>query len=462
MNTPDRGVAPFSRRAEARAIAIIALPMAMAFLAEYIMFLVTKIVVGHVGYLELAAVGLAADLGHQVLVVLMGGLTVVGVLMAHARGGAQSQAVGHALRQGMIVATAAGGIAIWVILNLDAVMTWTGQDPAVVALAKPFLIPIASMVLPVLWFSVLRTFAATLNRGVYITIITVCAVSLNYPLASGLVGGHFGLPALGYMGAGWAMAIVWWIMLAALVAAIWMTPVLRGYGVFRGRLSVDSSICGEIVRLGLPVCAIVAVEAGLFAAVSLLSGYIGVIELAVYNVIIGWVGVPFVVAQGIAQAGMIRVAHGMGNGRPDVARQAGLLTMLMGGATIAAMIVVPVGLPEVIVDVFLDRGDPGFGAVASLARDLFLVAGLFQVFDGLQVIASYALRGLRDTLVPVWLAGLGYWGLGIGSGALLAFRYDHGAAGLWWGLALGLFATALMLTTRFHLLTRASSLRQTA
>ncbi|MEQ8666467.1 MAG: MATE family efflux transporter [Rhodospirillales bacterium] len=443
-----------SRRTEAHTVVRIAAPLAAAALAEFIMFMVTKIVVGHVGYLELAAVGLASDLAHEVLVVLMGGLTVVGVLMAHAEGGARADEVGHALRQGLLVATAVGIPAMILVLYLDAVMVWTGQDPAIIELAIPFLQTVAWMVLPVLWFSVLRIFAATLYRGSYVTWITVAAVGLNYFLAVALVEGRFGFPSMGYVGAGWAIAIASWFMLIALVAAIWLTPSMRGYGVFRGRLRIDPKVCREIVRLGIPVCAIVAIEAGLFAAVSLMSGYIGAVELATYSVIIGWVGIPFVIAHGVAEAGMIRVAYGLGRGSRAAARQSGLLAITMGCVLISMLIVVPVGFPEAVVSVFLDPGDPGFAEVAALAHDLFLIAGLFQVFDGMQVIASYSLRGIRDTVVPVLLAAVGYWVLGIGGGALLAFRLDLGAIGLWWGLALGLFTTSVMLVARFHLLTR--------
>lgn len=445
---------PITRRAELRAIRMIATPMAIAFLAEFIMFMVTKIVVGHVGYQELAAVGLAGDLAHEVLIILIGGLTVVGVLMAHAEGNDRSHEVGHALRQGLIVATIVGVVATWMILELDSVMIWTAQDPAIIALAQPYLSAIAWMVFPLLWFSVLRTFVAMRNLGAYVTVITIIAVGFNYFLATALVNGRFGLPNMGYVGAGWAMVIVTWTMFAALVAAIWSTSSLRGYGIFAGRLRYDPAVCAEISKLGLPVCIIVAIEAGLFAAVSLLSGYIGAIELAVYSVIIGWVGIPFVIAHGIAEASMIRVAFRVGTGRIDAARQAGLLSMGMGTIVIALLIVVPVGFPEMIVDIFLSRDDPGFEAVAALAGDLFLIAGLFQVFDGLQVIAAFSLRALRDTVIPVVLAGIGYWGLGIGGGALLAFEYGYGAVGLWWGLALGLFATAMMLLGRFLRLTR--------
>ncbi|MDH3970264.1 MAG: MATE family efflux transporter, partial [Rhodospirillales bacterium] len=111
------------------------------------------------------------------------------------------------------------------------------------------------------------------------------------------------------------------------------------------------------------------------------------------------------------------------------------------------------GLPELIVRVFLAPEDPGFPQVAALAARLLVIAAIFQVFDGLQATASRALRGVRDTVAPLWLAGFGYWGLGVGGGCVLAFPLGWGAEGLWWGMALGLIVTGSLLARRFLRLT---------
>ena len=142
----------------------IALPLIAAFLAEFAMFLTTKMVVGRLGYHELAAVGLAGDLTFEVLVVLMGLLSVVGVLVAQAEGAGRRRDAGHAARQGMIVATVISVPATALVWNLDAVMVLTGQDPRVVELAGPYLHALSGQLLPVLWFSVLRSFVAALAR----------------------------------------------------------------------------------------------------------------------------------------------------------------------------------------------------------------------------------------------------------------------------------------------------------
>ena len=439
--------------AESSILLKIALPLVAAYLAEYAMFLTTKAVVGHLGYRELAAVGLAGDLTFEVLVILMGLLSVVGVLVAQADGSGQKAAAGNAARQGCLLAAGLGLPGMLLVWNLDGIMAVTGQDPEVVALAGPYLKALTWSVLPVVWFAVLRGFVAALARTGAVMVITVSAVGLNYLLTLGLVNGRFGLPNLGLAGAGWATTIVSWVMFAALVGYCYRTRALRGYGLFRERLRLDLSVCREILHLGLPVAGLVTLETGLFMAVAILSGILGAENLAAYEVIMAWVSIPFVIAYGLAEACMVRVAFGIGRGSPVAARLSGTLGMGIGVTVLAALIVVPVSIPDLIVRVFLDPADPGYPVVSSLAASLLIIVAIFQVFDGLQAIAARALRGLRDTMTPLLLAAFGYWALGIGGGCLLAFPLGLGAAGLWWGLALGLIVTASLLSLRFFWLT---------
>jgi MATE family multidrug resistance protein len=443
-----------SRRAETGILLKIALPLVGAYLAEFAMFLTSRIVVSHLGYRELAAVGLAGDLAFQLLIIGMGLWSVVGVLVAQAEGAGQKPAAGLAARQGFLVATALGLPATLLVWHLDKVLALAGQDPQVIALTGPYLQALCGTVLPVLWFAVLRNFVAALARTGAIMVITLLALGLNVPLTIALVEGAFGLPGLGVAGAGWATTIVSWLMLFALLAYAYKTPTFRGYGLFFGRLRVDFRICREILRLGVPVAGLVILEAGLFTAVSILSGVLGAVQLAAYQVLLGWVGIAFVLAHGLAEATMVRVAFGVGRGSVAASRQAGILGMVIGVSVLAVLVVVPLNLPDVLVRIFLEPDDPGFAAVAALTAKLLIIAALFQVFDGLQVIASLALRGLKDTIAPLWLAGLGYWVLGIGGGCFLAFPLEMGAEGLWWGMALGLFVTANLLAWRFVWLTK--------
>ena len=157
---------------------------------------------------------------------------------------------------------------------------------------------------------------------------------------------------------------------------------------------------------------------------------------------------------GLAEAGMVRVANAMGRNNMHSVRLAGFITFAIGTATLIVLSVFPLYFPEPLVKLFLDESDPGFELVLELATHLLVLAAFFQIFDGLQVMASMALRGIKDTLVPLWLAALGYWVFGMAGGWTLAFPLEMGAEGLWWGMAAGLTITGSLLALRFYFLTR--------
>ena len=437
-------------KTEIRLFLKIAIPLAAAYLAEYAMFITTKIVVGKLGYHQLAAVGIAGDLSFEILVILMGLLSVIGVLVAQAEGAGKKSEVGQSVRQGMLVASMIGIPAMVLIWNLDLVLLATRQDPLVIELAVPYLQGLSGFVLPVLWFAVFRNFIAALAQPMAVMVITLAAVLLNYLLTIWFVHGGFGLASLGLFGAGLATTLVTWLMFLSLILYVYWKPGLRGYGIFRGVWHLHWPTCAEILQLGIPVAGLTLLEAGMFIATSILSGVIGAKTLAAYEVVMSWAGIPFVIALGFAEATMVRVAYAVGRNHIKAVRRAGHLGMVMGVGLLTILVVVPLGFPDQIIRIFITPTDPGFDEVSKLATQFLIVVAIFQVFDGLQAIAARALRGLKDNVAPLWIAGFGYWVLGIGGGSMLAFSYGYGGAGLWWGLALGLMVTASLLCWRFN------------
>jgi len=444
----------FRLKDELRQFAIIAIPLSVAYLAEFAMFLTTKMVVGKLGYHSLAAVGIAGDLSFEFLIVFLALLSVVGVLSAQAFGAGRNRDVGDAVRQGLIVATGLGLPTMLGIWNLDLALMLTNQDPKVVELAQGYLRGLSGAVLPVLWFGVLRNFVAVLSQTVSILIISFGAVALNYALTVWLVYGGLGLAPQGLFGAGLATTIVSWFMFLALIGHVYRKPLFRGYGIFREKWQIHWPLCSEILWLGLPVAGLALLEAGLFTVTAILSGVIGAKTLAAYQITTAWIGIPFVIALGLAEATMIRVAHAVGRNSVPAARRAGLLGMGLVIAITATLVVIPLAFPEEIIHIFIAQQDPGFERVSTLATHFLQIGALFMIFDALQAAAARALRGMKDNFVPLWIAGFGYWVLGIGGGSILAFYYDMGGAGLWWGLAAGLFVAACLLSLRFHRFTR--------
>ncbi len=441
------------RLLEIKALLIIALPLIFAYLADVMMIITAKMVVGRLGAMELAAAGLSTDIGYQMCIVLMGFFSVVGVLVSEARGALRREDIVPELIRGLILAAILSMIVTLVVLNLGSLLLAFGQDPDVVAMAKPYYQGFAFAVLPIVWFGVLRSFAAAMMRTGFVLAITVVTVVLNYFLMQGLVHGDFGLPRLGIAGAGIAWAISMWFKCLCLGAyTVWLVRQMR-LPLHRGKIGGPRAY-GPLIRLGFPVAGIVALESGLFAATSLFSGIMGAVELASYQIVMGWIAIPFVISLGMSEGAMVRVAYFAGAGDPPAARQAGNLGMAIGVAIPAVLMFIPVFAPEFVTRVFLDPSDPQYTEILALVATLLIIAAVFQVFDGLQVLASHVLRGLKDATVPLVIASVGYWIIGLGSGYVFGFTWGWGAPGLWWGLSIGLAFTATLLAWRFERLAK--------
>ncbi len=442
-----------ARLAEARIQLVIALPLVLAYLADVLMVVTAKMVVGRLGAMELAAAGISTDLSYQMCIVLMGFFSVVGVLVAGALGAGRRQDCVPELIRGLLLAGVLGAVVTAVVFNLSAILRLAGQDPQVIEIAQPYYFYFAFAMLPIIWFGVLRSFAAALMKTRFIMMITILTVVLNYVLMQGLVHGDFGLPKLGIGGAGLAWAISMWFKCLSLAAySFWLIRQERLPARHWGKDAGQHF--GVLIRLGVPVAGIVALESGLFAATALLSGILGAKELAAYQMVMGWIAIPFVISLGISEAVMVRVAYWMGAGDAHAARHAGNLGMAIGVAIPFVLVLIPVFAPSVVTRVFLDPSDPAYAEIAALVAVLLVIAAVFQVFDGLQAIASHALRGLRDAVMPLVIAGIGYWIIGLGAAWLLAFKLNYGAPGLWAGLAIGLAFTATLLAWRFERLAR--------
>ena len=442
------------RRAGIKPFFVIAIPLALAYLAEFMMFVTTKFVVGDLGYVYLATVGIAGNITLEVLLVMMSLLSVVGVLIAQAEGGGKHAEMGLSVRHGFYVATALGVLATWGILNLDKFLALTNQDPQVVELSRDYLLGLSAMVFPTLWFAVLRSFVAVLSQTVSIMVITLSGVVLNYLFTLWFVYGGLGLEPMGLFGAGLATSLVAWLMFLALLFHVYRGKKFRGFGIFQGRWTFSPVTTREIVILGLPVAGIALLESGLFMVVGILSGAINAETLAATEIALSWLGVPFCLAFGFAEATMFLVAKAAGRHNADDIRTAGFMGMTLAVLLVIAFTVVPAFYPSLIIDFFISESDPGYLKVSELAEQLLLIASLFLIFDALQATASRALRGMKDMLVPLWIAGFGYWGLGVGGGAWLAFGMGYEGVGLWWALAFALTVTAVMLVTRFHVISK--------
>jgi MATE family multidrug resistance protein len=433
-----------------RRTAALAAPIALAQLAQMAMGLTDTIMLGGLGDRALAAGGLGANLFFTVLYALQGVLGGVAVLAARAIGAGRKQDVPVSYWSGMVIGVVLCIPCFAVMSAPQALLRLAGEPPALVADVVAYLDTLRwGVPAGLIGIGLVRGILPAIGLQRLLTWVIPAGVVVNAGLNYGLIYGHWGLPALGLRGGGLATAISLWLCAVALLLLLHVTPQWR---VYVAPVRVRAATLIELLAIGLPLGGIVLVEAALFMVTGLLVGRLGPLVLAAHMVALSVATTCFMVPYAISQAANVRVAEAMGAGLPKSARQAGFAAIALAGGFGCATAAVLIAVPGPIVRLYL-RG-PDAAATAVTAAALLRIAGVFQIADGLQAAASGALRGLKDTAVPMLLAGFGYWGIGFCSGTLLAFRAGFGAAGLWWGLFAGLATTALCLLTRFALLTR--------
>jgi MATE family multidrug resistance protein len=434
--------------AEVRATVAVAGPLAAANLAQMAMGFTNTVIVGSLGSAALAAAGLGASLYFTVALVCSGILTAVAPLAANAIGAGDNRRAGRVAGAGLVLAALLAVPVVAALLAANRLLVALGYEPALAAEIGRFLGAIAWAAPGFLGFAVLRSFLVAASHSRTVMIALILCIPMNAGLNWILVFGHLGAPALGIAGSGCATAVIQWLMFTGLgsyalaapsLAKYRMRPLLRGWDEI-----------GRILRLGLPIGGILGLEIGVFATTGIVMGLLGADALGAHQLVMNCISVVFMVPLGIAQAATVRVAVALGSGMPEAARRAGFVALALGVGYMAIMAAVLVVAPRAIASVYVDIDAPANRGLVGIALYLLLIAALFQIFDGVQAIAAGALRGYRDTTVPLLLAIIGYWGIGFAGGWLLAFPAGYGPIGLWSGLAVGLAAVAVMLTVRLH------------
>jgi multidrug resistance protein, MATE family len=268
-----------------------------------------------------------------------------------------------------------------------------------------------------------------------------------------LVFGIAGWPGWGVAGAGYATSLVNAAMVTALAAACFGGREMRSWLPIGALMRGDRAAGRDIFKVGLPVAGMTLAESGMFTVVMVLIGGFGTIALAASKMVFGYVQVAGAFAFAAADAAAIRVAMASGRGDRTGVWRAGMLACSVGTAILVLLAAVPLVFPFDVAAVFLGELKGEDIAVAEQARLLFGIGALYLVLQGLQTIVEHALRGLRDTLVPMWQSLAGLWLVGLAGGALLAYAAGMGVAGLWWGMAAGSGLTALLFLRRFAVLT---------
>jgi len=443
------GVAQSWRR-EVRDTLILTLPIAAALLAEMGMGVIDYSMSGELGSTALAAAGLGLQLLFTPMFWGMGAIAATGAVGAQAHGAANAEAVSESMRQGFLMATllsmpimglALGAIPLLPLVNGDVEVV--EQVGRIIFYGLPW-IPL------VYWFTVVRNFVTVMQRPTIVTICAVAGLPVSFLSNYAFMYGNWGAPNLGVAAVGLTGTIVALLHLIMIVAYVEWVPELRRYRIFARLLHFDGKMMAELFKVGLPIAMAYLFETGLFFTVTLLMGVISTEALAAHNVVLNICAMTFMIPYALSQAATVRVGYAVGARQPEAARRAGYVAVWLGVGWMVLAAATMLTMPNLLTSIYLDLSDPANAAAAQLAASLFVIAAIFQIVDGMQVSTQGALRGLKDTTVPMILCGLGYWVFGLGSGVTMGFVLGYGATGLWWGLAIGLAVSASLLFLRWR------------
>jgi len=322
-----------------------------------------------------------------------------------------------------------------------------GQDAEVADLAHIYLQIVIWQMVPALIVMTLKAFLAAMEHTAIILWATIGTAVLNGFVNYALIFGNWGMPELGIKGA--AIASLTVTMITVLILVIYILRVLPQFQLFKNFWRSDSEIMKRVYKLGWPIGLTSLAEGGLFSASAVMMGWIGPLELAAHGIAIQLASLTFMVHIGFSQAATVRAGRALGRRDEASLRRGGITAIGMSAIYAVVTSLIFLAIPEILVSLFIDPAEPERATLLRIGASLIMVAALFQLVDGLQVLALGLLRGVQDTTVPMIMATFSYWVIGLPVSYILAFKFDMGGVGLWLGLVIGLAVAAVLMMTRF-------------
>jgi len=418
-------------------------------LGQVLVNFIDNLMVGQLGPNALASVSLAISIYISFMVVGMGisyGLTP---LIAAADGGKKHDRISALIKHSFIINIVyALTCAIVIQLGLP-LLSHLGQDPAVVELARPYLLLSGWTMIPLMLFQTLRCFADGMSETKAAMIASLIGNVFNVLFNYMFIYGKLGAPALGVEGAALGTLLARIIMVLILLVIIFRWKRLWSYLRAAFRSPSMSSLYKKVLSIGIPSSMQMFFEVSAFAGAALIMGTLGAVPQAAHQIAINLAAMTFLTCTGFGIAATIRVGNRLGDqDRPGVYR-AGMSAILQVTLFMLVAAVLFVLLRDILPTMYIDDE-----AVIEIASTLLVMAAIFQVSDGVQVVAQGALRGIQDVMIPTAITFMAYWIFGLPISYLSAHYWDIGPIGVWLGLVIGLTISASLLTYRFRRLTK--------
>lgn len=424
-------------------------PVIITQLLQVSMNFVDTIMAGRLSPEDLAAIAVGTSVLMPVVVLCMGCLMAVTPIVAQNVGGRNLNVIGKNARQVLWLSQILALPAFFILRNLDFVFELLQVTDEIVPIASGYLQAISWGIFPVFAYAALRHF----NEGLSVTrpamYIAIIGTLVNVPANYILMFGKLGFPELGAIGTGYASSFVYTIMF---VAMLWFTvshePYKR-FDIFGKFRWPEKKYLSELVQIGTPIGISSSMEVSMFAAVSLLISTLSTVQIAAHQIAINFASICFMIPLGLSIAISARVGNSMGRNKPQEARFRGYIGVGISTLFMICTATILFLFPQAITSIYTSDTE-----VTAIAVQLLYMAAIFQISDGLQVSGYGALRGLKDTKVPMVVNLIAYWVIGIPTAYLLGFTYNYGAPGFWIGLIAGLTVAGILHNVRFFVKTK--------
>ena len=425
----------------------LALPLVFAEIGWMSMGIVDTIMVGRLpnSAVAIGATGLAQSLYHSVAIFAGGLLLGLDTFVAQAFGREDLDDARHSLVNGSILALGLTPVLMFAVLFWPDLMQRFGISSELVGPMRPFLRALNWGSLPLLSYFALRRYLQAVNVAQPIMFALVSANLINAFGDWVLIYGHLGFRPMGITGSGWSTCFARVYMALVLAITLLKVESKRGLSHWANTMRIDLQRMSALLRLGAPAATQILLEIGAFSAATALCAKLGAVPLSGHEIALNCAALSYMVPLGISSAAAVRVGQQLGRGDPEGARRAGWSAIVIGAGFMTCSGLLFVSMPRLIARMF--SPDP---TVIRVGASLLLVAAAFQLFDGLQTVATGALRGAGDTRTPMFANFVAYWLIGLPLGYLLAFRMEWGALGIWIGLCIGLMIIGSALLMTWH------------
>jgi MATE family multidrug resistance protein len=424
----------------------LAMPVMVGMVASFSMNFVDTVMAGRLPDKEISLAGIATGgaIWSAVFMFILGVLMALQPVVAQLDGSGNRAEGGAAARQGLWIALAISLPFLLILLSGGPLLQLMKVGEDIVPTAVKYLNAISWGAPAICLLIALRFFSEGSGFTRPTMYMGLLGVGLNVPLNYILMFGKLGMPELGAQGCGYATAIVIWAQLVMMFVLVRWHGHFREFELFKSWDWPQWVPISKLLRIGLPIGTGIFVEGSLFIGAALLIARLGALPASAHLIAINFSALMFMVPLGLASAVTTRVGNALGRGEPEAARYAGLIgvAIVLFTQTISASTMLLI--PEFIVRIYTDDA-----AITSIAVGLLFYSAIFQYSDGIQICAAGALRGLKDTMVPMYINIFSFFLIGLSAGYYLTFNKAMGPAGMWIGMILGLSFGAVLLLSRF-------------